>query len=78
MAHATASSPVDFVMRVESGDEMTAVEYVEGCALLIASGLAQGLQGSWQRALHSLIEQGVVSAEGVVDDDVLATILEEA
>lgn len=52
-----AFDTVGFIMDAEMGvldDE----QLIEGVQHLIDTGIIRGLQGSWQRIAHSLIEQG--------------------
>lgn len=44
---------------------------------LLESGTALALQGHYGRTAHRLIESGVLSSNGTVDEDVLAEWLED-
>jgi DNA primase len=57
---------LNFIMRLE-GDELTsAEEYIDGMAGLIKTGMIRELQGSYQRAAQSLIDQGFITPQGAV------------
>ena len=49
---------LEFIMRVES--EGPGDDYVEGMRHLVNDGTIYRLQGSWQRAAQSLIDQGLI------------------
>lgn len=49
---------LEFIMRVES--EGPGDDYVEGMRRLVNDGTIYHLQGSWQRAAQSLIDQGLI------------------
>lgn len=65
---------VGFVMDYEGG-ALGAEETVRGFAHLIASGVAWQLQGHYGRTAAALIEAGLVSQTGEVDEDALAEAL---
>lgn len=62
---------LNFIIAAEEGD-VTPEEYLEGMAELIATGLVWELQGSWQRAAATLIEQGIIDCSGNILQEVPA------
>lgn len=62
------ASHLEFIMRVEggSGEPLSPEEYIDGVAALVADGTITHLQGSWQRAAASLIDQGFIDFDGTV------------
>jgi hypothetical protein len=58
---------LDFIMAVETDPaSLSTEEFVDGMAELVRNGTVYHLQGSWQRAAFSLIEQGYIARAGAV------------
>ena len=51
------------------GEGASAVEQIEAWACLIKTGMCWGLQGWFGRNATNLIDQGIISKEGVIDWD---------
>ena len=60
------------------GGELDTRDTVKLFAGLIKSGDAWTLQGSYGRTAKSIIESGVISEAGVIDQDRLNDIMEDA
>lgn len=51
---------INFIIAVEDGT-ITAEEFEAHAQAFVDSGIWRGLQGSWQRAVQSWAEQGLVT-----------------
>lgn len=54
-----------YIMEAEGG-ELSAEEYLDGLAELIADGTIWQLQGSWQRSAYYSLEMGFIDHDGTV------------
>lgn len=61
---------VGFLIAYESG-EASPLEVIEGFSHLIRTGQAWTLQGSYGRAARTLIDNGMLTAEGGITDDAI-------
>ena len=61
---------VDKIVALEGG-EMSNVAMVEMFADMIKDGTCWSLQGSYGRTAMDLIDAGIISRAGVIDNDVL-------
>lgn len=60
-------SALDFIIAVETDlASLSTEEFMDGMAELIRTGTVFHLQGSWQRAAFSLIDQGFIDRDGAV------------
>lgn len=59
---------VDAIIRYETG-ELNLEETVQMFAYLIKTGTAWRLQGSYGRAAHQLIVDGVISRDGEINEE---------
>jgi hypothetical protein len=66
---------LDFIMDAEQGN-LKAEAMVRGTAALVADGTIWHLQGCWQRSARAMIDTGLISETGDVDEDALAQALE--
>lgn len=52
--------PLDFIMAVEDGT-LTQEQFDASAQAFVDSGIWRSLQGSWQRAVHSWADAGLVT-----------------
>ena len=63
---------VNFIIAAENG-ELGPLETLEGFGHLVKTGLVNGLQGSWQRAVREAIMNDLITEDGDLTDTARAT-----